>query len=178
MKRVLIAAFGDTGNEPEALRQVLESFGCLVLIQYIGRPNDFISVLIGATPFDPDVVILSCHGEDGRIIMPVLDDSIYAANEPKGNLSSDKISKHLKLTKKTIINTGCTTGSADLVGVFGRDNSYIAPASYIEGNAVLLFMVDFFYQMLQNKYSAYDAWNHAKALDKETAQFVFRSGIT
>ncbi len=172
MLRVLIAAFGDTGNEPETMRQVLESFGCLVLTKYIGRPNDFISVLTGTIPFDPDVIILSGHGEDGKFIMPVLGRSVYTEDEPKGNFSPVEINQYLKLTDKVIISTCCTTGRADLAAAFSRGNTYIAPIDYIEGNAVLLFIVDFFYQVIQNKLTVEAAWNHARSFDKETALFA------
>lgn len=170
---VLITVFPNAGNEPEALRQVLESFGCLVLIKYVGRPNDFISVLTGTNHFDPDVVILSGHGEDGKFIMPVLDRPVYTEDEPKGNFSSDEINQYLKLTGKTIVSTCCTTGSEDLAAVFSKENVYLAPVDYIEGNAVLLFMVDFFYQIIQRNLTIEDAWNHARSLDKETALFAF-----
>lgn len=178
MLRVLIAVIGNTGNEPEAIRQVLESFGCLVLTKYIGRPNDFVSVLSGAIPFDPDIVVLSCHGEGGRIIMPDLDHSVYGEDEPRGSFSAKEIKRYLTLTSKTIINTGCTTGLPDLAAAFSRENSYIAPSDYIAGNAVLLFVVDLFYQMIQHKLSAKDAWNHARAFDEETARFAFYDKVT
>lgn len=175
--RVLIAAFPNSGNEPEALRQALEAFGCFVLIRYIGRPNDFIAVLSGTNHFDPDVVILSGHGEDGTFIMPVLGSSVYHEDEPKGNFSSAEISQYLKLSGKTIISTCCTTGATDLAAVFSRENIYIAPSDYIESNAVLLFAVDFFYQMIQRGLSVEDAWDHAHSLDQETAIFTFYHAV-
>jgi hypothetical protein len=39
---VIIADFGNTGNEPEALRQALEYYGYTVLKRNIGRPDDVI----------------------------------------------------------------------------------------------------------------------------------------
>jgi hypothetical protein len=74
---------------------------------------------------------------------------------------------------KTIISTCCTTGTADVAAVFSKENNYIAPYDYVEGNAVLLFMVDFFYQIIQRNLSIEDAWKHARSLDDETAQFAF-----
>lgn len=169
--RALIAAWGNTGNEPEVLRQTLECFGCLVLTKYIGRPNDLISILQGRTLFEADIVILSCHGEHGRILMPRLDDSVYDPDEPKLSFSASEITKYLRLSGKTIINTGCTTGRPELAAAFSRQNSYIAPSDYVEGNAVPLFCVDFFYQLIQNQRSVRDAWHHAHSLDRETTVF-------
>lgn len=85
---ILIAAFGNTGNEPEAIRQALECFNYFVAIKYIGRPNDFIDILNDNLSFNFDCVILSCHGKDGSIIMPVLADEVYEKDEPKGDFSN------------------------------------------------------------------------------------------
>jgi len=170
--RVLIAVFANAGNEPEALRQVLESFGCMVLTKYVGRPNDFISILGGIDHFDPDAIILSGHGKDGKFIMPVLDSSVYTEDEPKGDFSSVEINQYLSLAGKTIVSTCCTTGMGELASAFCKENVYIAPVDYIEGNAVLLFMVDFFYQIIQRNLTIEDAWKHARSLDEETAQFT------
>ena len=46
MKNVLIVAIGDVGNEPEAIRQILERFNYFVGVKYVGRPDDFIKVLL------------------------------------------------------------------------------------------------------------------------------------
>lgn len=83
MKKILIVSFNDAGNEAQALRQVLELYGFLVLIKYIGRPNDFIDVLEDKVELYADYIIISCHGEDGGIIMPKLHESIYLQDEPK-----------------------------------------------------------------------------------------------
>lgn len=82
MKKVLIVSFNDAGNEAQALRQVLELYGFLVLIKYIGRPNDFIDVLEDKVELNADYIIVSRHGEDGKIIMPKLHESIYLQDEP------------------------------------------------------------------------------------------------
>ena len=108
MKNILILVIGSTGNEPEALRQALEYFGFFVAVKYIGRPNDLISALQGDLPLDPDCIILSCHGEDGEIIMPVLGDDVYEPNEPRGNMTASDIDKYLNLRGKLIMNLGCT----------------------------------------------------------------------
>ena len=96
MKNVLIVVIGNTGSEAEALRQSLEAFGYFVAIKYIGRPNDFVSVLKGELVFEPDSIILSCHGDDGEILMPLLGENVYEPNEPRGNMSGTDIERYLK----------------------------------------------------------------------------------
>ncbi len=102
IKNILIVAFGDTGHEPEALRQTLECFNYFVAMKHIGRPNDFIDVLSCNLEFNPDCIILSCHGENGKIIMPVLANEVYERGEPKGNFSYKEIDKYNKLHEKLI----------------------------------------------------------------------------
>jgi len=60
-------------------------------VKFIGRPNDFIDVLKNNNLcFNFDCVVLSCHGDNGKIKMPVLGDSIYESNEPRGDFTHIK----------------------------------------------------------------------------------------
>lgn len=174
MKNILILVIGSTGNEPEALRQTLEYFGYFVAVKYIGRPNDLISALKGDLLFEADCIILSCHGENGEIIMPVLGDEVYEEDEPKGNITALDIEKHLKLKDKLILNLGCTTGEKDLAKAFSKKNTYIASDDYTEGNAALYFAISLFYEM--SKGTEFDkSYKIAKATDSETNLFkIFR----
>lgn len=174
VKNILILVIGSTGNEPEALRQSLEYFGYFVAVKYIGRPNDLISVLKGDLPFETDCIILSCHGENGEILMPVLGDDVYEADEPKGNITASDIDKHLKLKDKLILNLGCTTGEKDLAKAFSKKNTYIASDDYTEGNAALYFAISLFYEMSKGE-EPDKAYKTAKATDSETKFFkIFR----
>ena len=174
MKNILIVVIGSVGNEPEALRQSLEYFGFFVAVQYIGRPNDLISVLQGNLVFDPDCIILSCHGEDGEIILPVLGDDVYAPDEPRGNITAADVAKYLKLQNKLILNLGCTTGSTAMAAAFSKQNTYIASDDYTEGNAALYFAVSLFYELSKGTILE-EAYEKAKATDSETALFrLFR----
>ena len=171
MKNILIVVIGSTSNEPEALRQTFEYFGYFVAVKYIGRPNDFIAVLNGDINFDFDCIVLSCHGENGEIIMPVLGDNVYEPDEPKGNMSSDDIFKYLTLQDKLILNLGCTTGEKDLGNVFSKQNTYIAPDDYIEASSALYFSISLFYEMSKDGVCLLDAYKRAKSNDKETKMF-------
>jgi len=147
VKNILILVIGSTGNEPEALRQSLEYFGYFVAVKYIGRPNDLISVLKGDLTFDADCIILSCHGENGEIIMPTLGDDVYETDEPRGNISASDTDKYLNLKNKLILNLGCTTGEKALAKAFSKQNTYIASDDYTEGNAALYFAISLFYEI-------------------------------
>ncbi len=167
---------GNVGSEPEALRQSLENFGYFVAVQGMGRPNDFISLLNGELLFEPDYIILSCHGEEGEIIMPVLGENIYGPDEPRGNMAAADIEKYLKIQGKVIINTGCMTGTEELGKAFSKQNVYIAPKDYVEGTAALYFPISLFYELSKDGVQLKDAFEIAKATDSETALFELFSG--
>ncbi|MBQ3519344.1 MAG: delta-aminolevulinic acid dehydratase [Clostridia bacterium] len=175
MKNILILVIGGTGNEPEALRQALEYFGFFVAVKYIGRPKDFMAVLGGETVFDPDCIILSCHGEDGEIIMPVLGEAVYEADEPRGNMTASDIDKYLNLRGKLILNLGCTTGEKAMATAFAKQNTYIASNDYTEGNAALYFAVTLFYELSKDGVTVADAFKKAKSTDSETRLFQIYS---
>ena len=171
MRKVLIVCIGNTGNEVEAVRQTLEYFGCPVLVKYVGRPQDFIDVLQGDLLFEADCVIISCHGEDGKIVMPELGEAVYMQSEPRENFGAAEIETYCRLRDKLIINTGCTNGNERMAKAFAKENTYIAPEAYVEGNSALMFVLRFFYELLQNEKSTEEAFQIANAMDEETKMF-------
>lgn len=171
MKNVIIAVIGNTGSEAEALRQSLEAFGYFVAVKYIGRPNDFVSVLKGELIFDPDCLILSCHGDEGKIIMPLLGENVYEPNEPRGNMSASDIDNYLKLQDKLILSLGCTTGEVAIAEAFAKQNIYIAPNDYIEGSAALYFAISLFYELSKDGAQLEEAFKVARGKDSETELF-------
>lgn len=175
MNTVLIAAVDGTGSEAEALRQALEVFGFFVATKYVARPRDMVAILEDRLPIHADYLIISCHGENGAIVMPQLGENIYEPDETRGNFSSAEIDHYCKLSGKTILNLGCTTGQADISNVFARNNQYIAPTDYVAGNSALCFAVRFFYEIAQNGHTVYDAWQLAANTDAETECFAYYS---
>lgn len=179
-KNIIIVDMRDTGQEPEALRQVLESFGCLVMMVPVGRPNDFRKVLQGKIPFDADCIIFSCHGDKGGFLTPELAEEIYEEDEVRGIYSAKEVEQDLLLKDKLIISLGCTTGYEEMCQVFGRDNRYIAPTDYLEGKAAIYFSVKLFYELIRQESPNQDgllerAFELAKENDDETRLFTLTS---
>lgn len=178
IKNILIINLLDTGNEAEALRQTLEYMNYFVGIKNIGRPKDFMKILAGETPFDPDCIVISCHGDNGKIIMPALGESVYCGDEPRGNFSSEEITKFLNISRKMIVNLGCTTGRNDMAAAFSATNTYIAPCDYIEGNATLFFTIKLFYELASKQCAIKAAYLSARETDDETQLFcLYQNGI-
>ncbi|MEH6942267.1 delta-aminolevulinic acid dehydratase, partial [Bacillus sp. JJ722] len=121
---------------------------------WIGRPKDFIDVLSGEDRDNKiDYLFLSFHGDEGRFCMPELDESVYEADEPRGEfLDIQAIRKNADLKGIHVITTGCTLGEEQLAKVFLESGckTYIGPNDYIDGNAALMFVVRYMYELIQN----------------------------
>ena len=172
-KSIAIIAFGDTGAEPEALRQAAECFGYFVVKFGIGRPQDFMDILAGRTEIPFDMIILSGHGCDGKIIMPQLCEDIYFPHEPRGDFGGFQISQHLALQNTCIVSLCCDTGSSNMARAFTRKgNTYIAPTDDVEGNSALAYALQLLYHAAQNGFDIQAAHAKAAAMDAEAALFV------
>ena len=167
----------ESGNE-EALRQMLEYFGYTVVMYEVGRPQHFIDLLAGKLLTKFDFIVISCHGEDGEIIMPELGEDIYYPDEPRGNFGFNEINKYLTWKDTCIISIGCTTGDENLAKAFAKNNNtYIAPTDYIEGDSTLMFAVLFFYYLCSDihKLDIEAGYKKASSLDSETNYYIMET---
>ncbi|KYG28726.1 hypothetical protein [Priestia endophytica] len=158
--------------ESLAMRLALEYFGARVHVHYIGRPNDLIDVLSGKDrAVDTDYLILNFHGDEGRFCMPELDPSIYEEGEPQGEFFEVKhVNQYARVKGLHIIASGCTLGAESLAKAFleNGSHSYMAPVDYIDGNANLMFVIKFFYEIINNKRGQKESFQIAKSIDQET----------
>ena len=76
-----------------------------------------------------------------------------------------------QLPNRIIITTACTLGQKDLAQAFlnAGVRYYLGPETYIEGNAMLLFLHRFYYEILSNNQNTKEAYTVASKMDKETA---------
>ena len=175
MKRVLILNGGGAALENIAIRSVLEYFGYIVTMYNIGRPQDYFDVFGWKQNFNYDYLIIGCHGDGGKIIVPILGENVYYPNECRNNIGYEELRGLVKIKDKTVICTGCTTGAGELYKEFNRNNNtFVAPTDYIEGNGSLLFIVNLFYH-LSNGLSFKDSFAIASAIDSETKLYNFYS---
>ena len=83
-----------------------------------------------------------------------------------------------RISGKTIVNLGCTTGSNDIAVAFSATNTYIAPCDYIDGNAVLFFTIKLFYELTSKQCAIKTAYLSARETDDETQLFcLYQNGI-
>lgn len=173
---VAIAVGPNTGNEYEAIRQMLEYFGCQVTVYFIGRPNDMIKILDGTLLSEKlDHLIFSFHGEKEAFVMPELDPSIYEPEEPRGNFGYEEVFRYGRFSGQLLINTGCTLGIEKIGQSFlSRGVSvYIGAVDYIEGNSILAFINRFYYEIITNHLTVKEAYTKAMSIDNETRLFTY-----
>jgi hypothetical protein len=167
----------DVGNEYEAIRQTLEYFGYEVFRRAIGRPANFVNIINGEDELFAQlpIWILSVHGEDSCFLMPELAEDIYEQEEPRQPIDADFLLKNGRFNKQLILTTGCSLGTGRMAQAFIQNQAtvYIATPEYVEGNASLLFIHHFFYQLLKKPQRFKEAFLKANAIDEETQAFRF-----
>jgi len=169
-----VAIISIEGNSGDELRRVLEYYGFIVVMHYTGRPQHFIELLQGKMITKFDFIIIDCHGDDGKIIMPELGEDIYFQDEPRGNFGADEISKYLTWKDTCIIINGCSTGTDGMAKAFVKNNNiFLAPNDYIEGNSDLVFGVLFFYH-LTHGFEIESAYKKASSLDGQTGMYILK----
>ncbi|MGG0795789.1 delta-aminolevulinic acid dehydratase [Brevibacillus laterosporus] len=160
----------DSDMDTQAIRATLEYFGARVFTYWIGRPNDFTAILSGEDLYpNTDMIILNFHGDEGKFIMPELGEDVYDADEVPGNFGPEEISRFARLEGKIVVANGCSLGDPELAKAFLHCGcqTYIGPNDYPDGNATLLFVLRFFYEIIQNKKSIQEAFQVSKAMDDE-----------
>ena len=175
IKRVHILNGNGIGLESFAIRSVLEYFGYIVTMYNIGRPQDYFDVFGGKHNFNYDYLIIGCHGDDEKIIVPILGENVYYPNECRNNIGYEELRGLVKIKDKTVICTGCTTGAGELYKEFNRNNNtFVAPTDYIEGNGSLLFIVNLFYHLSKGS-NFKDSFARASSIDTETELYALYS---
>lgn len=154
---VSLLILSDVGKEAESLRSTLEYFNYRVDTHWIGSKKELLKILKCEIPTQ-DLVVINGHGDEKGILM---------RNE-EHRLKSTEIELNCKMKGKTVICTGCLTGTKKLADAFltGGVINYIAPTDYIDGNSSLMFLYQLFF-FLQKKISIKEAVQKAKAFDHE-----------
>ena len=160
MKRISIVCLDEmSGLETIALRGMLEYFGFLVSVHWIGNKAAFEDVLSGKTQTE-EIMVLSSHGADGKFYLPT--DEEIGVEDLK-----------VQLPGKIVISAGCDTGSEAFAKKFlnGGCSLYIAPKGYPEGNDALVFMTHLFWALAKDQ-AIPTAYGAAQKLMPEGSEFA------
>jgi hypothetical protein len=162
----------DTGCGASAIRGALEGFNIQTRMHYIGNAKHLVS-LLGSRDYLHKTIILSCHGDQGHMVLPELAQELERTMPYKKRLTSSDLLEFLNLKGHTVINTGCGLGHSEFAASFlakGSEN-YIGATDYIEGNAALMFVIAFCYFYFSEGITIDAAFNKAYSLDNETKLF-------
>jgi hypothetical protein len=148
----------------EFLRSMLESLRCTVTLHRPGTPCDFLKVIaLGENA--PRYLIICGHGaEDGLHFgeyIPEIDTSMLR-NEC---LPAAAIQEKVALPGCTVISATCYGGQSAMAEAFlaGGVKEYIGSSEEPDGMAMNVFLVNFFFAVMEKGLSDEDAWRQAAA---------------
>lgn len=159
----------DSSSRP--IRDALEEFGIRVHYHPIGQPRHIVAALGSTRPVAP-FVILGCHGDEGRILLPELGEPVASAQPFNGLMGPDEVRRHLRLAGSFVVSLGCETGSPELAEAFldAGAAGYFAPQEAPDGHAAFLVAVLFFYGLTGGKTVA-EAAQRARGYDGATSMW-------
>lgn len=175
---VSIAALNNSDLEANAIRALLEALGCVVTIHWIGTPEDFLKVLSqGQTA--PPYLLIAGHGDEENGFYfgeyaPFIDTSMLREQ----HLPAEAIAPVVNLPGCAVISSACWSGIEALGRAFtngGNIKAYIGCRSAPRGEDMIVFLVNFFHNIMRKKLSDHEAWQKAVNAtdDPEISQISF-----
>lgn len=130
------------------VRDALEEFGIRVDYFPIGQSRHVLAALGGDRPIAP-YVIVSCHGSDGRILLPELGGPVAEAQPFLDALGPEHVREYLRIPGSTVVCTGCDTGTGALAEAFleAGAGAYFAPTDSPDGHTAFLAVLLLFYEL-------------------------------
>ncbi|MFI2240658.1 hypothetical protein [Streptomyces chrestomyceticus] len=134
------------------LRDALESFRVQVNYLPIGQPRHFVAALDGTRPVAP-YVIVSCHGDEGQVLMDDLAPELAAHQPFNDSAGPEEVRSHVRLPGSVVIVNGCDTGNPALADAFldAGARAYIAPHGAPFGYAGLFAPLFLFYELTEQR---------------------------
>jgi hypothetical protein len=139
-------------SEAVALRGALELFGVRVRRFPVGQARHLVAALGGeaSAPY----VVVACHGDAGRLLLPELADEIERFQPLRGSVGPDELRRIAKLSPgSVVISTGCETGTPELASAYfeGGASTYVAPAGAPFGYASAFAPLFLFYELTERR---------------------------
>ena len=162
----------DDTHEAIAARSIIEWFGGITRTYFIGKAQDVVKLLGGGEKLSPNILLM-CHGVDEGIVLPELAEEIAKTQPYNKYLTAENLKEFLKLDGQLVLNTGCKTGKRDFADAFINAGAryYIGPVDYPEGDASLIYVINFYYYLIAKNLSIIEAHEKAKSIDSETVMF-------
>jgi hypothetical protein len=171
---VAVIDCGETG-EALLLRGLLENMGAVVALHQPGTPADFLLVL-GQGEEAPGFIVICGHGDENGLVFGEYAPDIDTSCLVRRSMPARALAAKVDLPGRVVLGTACGTGSSEFGRAFiaGGVRAYIAPASYPEGAAALLFVHHFFYSIPCCGTEPEAAYLHAGSYDEESGKFTLQ----
>ncbi|MGY1946710.1 hypothetical protein [Nocardia asiatica] len=155
----------------EPLRKALEEFGIHVNYRPIGQARHLVTALGGDSPVAPHVIV-SCHGDDGRILLPELGGPVAEVQPFSGRMGPEHIRARLRIPGSIVICTGCETGNSSLAEAFldVGATTYFAPSDAPDSHAAFFAVLLLFYELTAGR-DFQSAADRVRAYDGELSMW-------
>jgi len=161
-------------DDGAVMRPMLERFGIRVRLFRVGQARHLVAAAGAA---DAPYVVMACHGDDGRIVLPSLAPEIERFQPVHGSAGPDDLRRFVRLSAgAVVISVGCDTGTAELAAAYfdGGAGAYIAPAGAPFGYASAFAPMLLFYELTEGR-SLEEAVRRLRDHDRELAMWrLFR----
>ena len=161
----------NTSLEGQALRAAAECWGADVTVTWVGNSRQVVEYL-SQSPTQ-DVIVISGHGDERGLLLPELAEEIRNHYPYHEVIRPPDFADFLQLRGNLVINTSCMGGISSLAQVFLKRGAryYIGPTAYPEGDAVLMYMLEFFYHYFCTALGVEEAHLKASNHDDDRKQF-------
>ena len=159
----------DTDGQGDAMRPLLEQYGIQVELCRVGQARHLAVALSGPqVPY----VVLSCHGDDGVIVLDELAEEVQRWQPFGPRVTPDDVRRVADLHGATLIATGCQLGVDEMADAFldAGAETYIAPTGAPFGYASVFAPVMLFYELTEGR-SIDAAVERLRAHDDELAMW-------
>ena len=166
----------ESGLEAHAIRYAAEYWGAFVTVTWVGNSAQVVEFLSNKP--DHDVIVISGHGDERGLLLPELVKEIRSEYPYNYVIRPEDFAKFLKLDGNTIINASCACGVQSMADVFlaGGTRYYIAPNDYPQGDASLMYLLNFMYEYMQNEHDVEVAHQISSEHSDDRRQFtLFKS---
>jgi hypothetical protein len=135
----------ETGLEPHAVRMAAEYWEIAVSATWVGNSKQIVDYLQSRPSHD--IIVLSAHGDEGRLCLPELGAEIRDRYPYNDFITADQFREFVRLDGSVFLSLACSTGTPALASAFleGGASMYIGPAGYPNGSDALKFCLDFLY---------------------------------
>ncbi|MEZ4865668.1 MAG: hypothetical protein R3C14_30430 [Caldilineaceae bacterium] len=166
----------DTGNEPHAIRSAAEWWGADVTMTWVGNSDQIVNLL--STEPVQQLIVISGHGDERGLLLPPLAAEIadnYTYNEV---ICPSDFAQFLHLKNNGVVSLACMGGDPQLAAAFlkGGASFYIGPNGYPNGDASLMYALEFMYNYLCLCWSVADAHHAAADHPDDRKQFILYKG--